>query len=61
MIDDVHHVALSNLDQLATDIVMELDEYARNYNSYEYGLPVHDPHLERQVEIIKQLIISQKK
>ena len=51
-------LAAAALDKLATDIVNQLDDYARDYNPYEYGLPTHDEHLERQVEIIKRLISS---
>jgi hypothetical protein len=46
------------LDKLATDIVNQLDDYARDYDPYEYGLPTHDSHLENMYEIIKRLISS---
>ena len=46
------------LDKLATDIVNQLDDYARDCDPYEYGLPTDDGHLEKQIEIIKRLIRS---
>ena len=46
------------LNKLATEIVNQLDDYARDYDPYEYGLPTHDGHLEKQIEIIKRLISS---
>ena len=51
-------LAAAALDKLATDIVNQLDDYARDYDQYEYGLPTHDEHLEKQVEIVKRLISS---
>jgi hypothetical protein len=51
-------LAADALDKLATDIVNQLDDYARDYNPYEYGLPSHDSHLENMYEIIKRLISS---
>ncbi len=51
-------LAAAALDKLATDIINELDSYARDYDPYEYGLPTHDAHLENQKAIIKALISS---
>ena len=56
---DVNTVlAAATLDKLATDIVNQLDYYAREYDRYEYGLPTHDSHLENQIAIVKALISS---
>ena len=31
-------------DDKIDNIIHELDEYARNYDNYEYGLPTHGEH-----------------
>ncbi len=43
-------------EQLAKTIVGELDDYARYYNQYEYGLPMHNEHGSATETIVLQNI-----
>jgi hypothetical protein len=40
-------------DEQIDTLIRELDEYARDYNHYEYGLPMHDNNLDNMSNIIK--------
>lgn len=46
----------SKLDLIAEKIVDELDHEAREYDSYEYGLPMHLSHKEELMDIVKRII-----
>ena len=43
-------------DDKIDNIIYELDEYARNYDVYEYGLPTHGEHIENMRILIKQFL-----
>ena len=54
--DKVLHIGsvISRLsDEKLDNIIYELDEYARDYNGYEYGLPTHGEHIEKMRHIVK--------
>ena len=40
-------------DEKIDNIIYELDEYARDYDGYEYGLPTHGEHIENMRHIVK--------
>jgi hypothetical protein len=40
-------------DEQIDDLIRELDEYARDYNYYEYGLPIHYEHMDNMRNIVK--------
>ena len=44
------------LEQKINTILIELDQYARDYDAYEYGLPMHDEHIEEMREIIRKCL-----
>ncbi len=48
-------------DNIASDIISELDEYARDYNHCEYGLPSNDEQLEKMKAIIIRILNKQEK
>ena len=37
-------------------IIDELNEYATDYDNYEYGLPMHGDHYEKMKEIIRKIV-----
>ena len=41
---------------LATKIVAALDDFARDYDPYECGLPVYGPTMDDMVEIVMKLL-----
>lgn len=43
-------------DDHIDSIIYKLDEYARNYNGYEYGLPTYDEHIENMRILVKQFL-----
>jgi hypothetical protein len=43
-------------DDKIDNIIYELDEYARNYDSYQYGLPIHGEHIENMRIFVKQFL-----
>lgn len=43
-------------DEHIDSIIYKLDEYARNYNGYEYGLPTYDEHIENMRILVKQFL-----
>jgi len=41
-------------DDIIDSIIIELDNYARNFDSYDYGLPTHtNSHIEEMRNIVK--------
>jgi hypothetical protein len=40
-------------DEQIDNLIRELDEYARDYDYYEYGLPTHDEHMDNMRNIVK--------
>lgn len=40
-------------DEKIDNIIYELDEYARDYDGYEYGLPTHGEHIEKMRHIVR--------
>ena len=45
-------------DEQIDSIIYNLDEYARDYNGYEYGLPTHGEHIENMRILVKQFLNS---
>lgn len=45
------------LDEIIDKILYDLDEYAQNYDEYEYGLPTYGEHLLNMRKIIKERIL----
>lgn len=43
-------------DETIEQIIRDLDFYARDYDSYEYGLPDSDEHLDAMKNIIKNIV-----
>lgn len=43
-------------DEQIDSIIYNLDEYARDYDGYEYGLPVHGEHIENMRILVKQFL-----
>ena len=46
----------SYIDIIAEHIINALDQYARNTDPLEYGLPCYDVHMDKQKEIVKALL-----
>ena len=40
-------------DEQIDDLIRELDEYARDYDPYEFGLPIYDEHIDNMRNIVK--------
>ena len=50
---------ISNLSDGQIDsIIYTLDEYARDYDGYEYGLPTHSEHIDNMRILVKQFLNS---
>jgi hypothetical protein len=45
-------------DEQIDSIIYNLDEYARDYDGYEYGLPTHGEHIENMRILVKQFLNS---
>lgn len=45
-------------DEQIDSIIYNLDEYARDYNGYEYGLPIYAEHIENMRILVKQFLNS---
>ncbi len=45
-------------DEQIDSIINNLDEYARDYDGYEYGLPTHGEHIENMRILVKQVLNS---
>lgn len=45
-------------DEKIEAIIYELDEYARGYDGYEYGLPTHGEHIANMRILVKQFLNS---
>lgn len=43
-------------DEQIDSIIYNLDEYARDYDSCEYGLPTHGEHIENMRILVKQFL-----
>ena len=43
-------------DEQIDSIIYNLDEYARDYDGYEYGLPTHGEHIENMRILVKQFL-----
>jgi hypothetical protein len=43
-------------EKLIEEIILKLDEYARDYDNYDYGLPLHDEHMDKMKAIIQEII-----
>lgn len=43
-------------DEHIDSIIYNLDEYARDYDGYEYGLPTHGEHIENMRVLVKQFL-----
>jgi hypothetical protein len=48
------------MDNMIDNIIQELDSYARDYDGYEFGLPVGNPHLEIMRNIVKNILNEKK-
>jgi hypothetical protein len=46
----------SVLDEKIKSLLNDLDDYARNYDYYEYGLPIDTHHLQDMTNIVKKYI-----
>lgn len=45
-------------EEIAEKIIYALDEYARDYNAYEYGLPTYDIHMDDMIKIVNDIITN---
>lgn len=46
------------LNKVADEIIIELDEYARRLDVYEYGLPTFDDHMDAMRRIVRAAIAA---
>ena len=45
-------------DEQIDSIIYNLDEYARDFDWFEYGLPKHEEHMENMRILVKQFLNS---
>lgn len=46
----------TNLDNVADQIVTRIDEDARDYDHYEYGIPLHGEHRQYYINLVKEIL-----
>lgn len=51
-------IRLLNNPKLTNKLLERLDKHARDYDSYEYGLPTYDPELAKMREVVYQWLID---
>jgi len=46
------------LSTLSQEIISELDQFGREYDNYEYGLPIDDENLELMESIVTKILLQ---